>query len=779
MLNKYKGQREKMLAETVWPVFFTNLDGQSASLDDLIWVIRKPNQKPINLIFCDVGIAQAAGVEKIMLSNWQPEWALTSVQRQIIALYAAHLAKSVKRASSLRMAFNMARKLVSDCADISATQQRHLDSCFDGRYNVHSDRYIVQFYRWLIEEKLCPKLKVPSSQKTRNRYDRQYLNRQKKPDEENLIALGAIAYQAIPPDKTQWVFEPNASLRDATICALGTLGISTPTRIVGEFITLPIQHVQPETDADGKTVHRLSLQGSKGFSANYTHVLEGMADRVQQVLEYIVRATEPGRILARFYQNQQTPLKHLMPKPSKDQLSRINQLGLDLEQPIHLFQLGLAIGFYPLDHTVSVLKGPKENIGRGKSYREVALAGLSGDDKVAFTAVHGSKELLGVYLLKRYITDICGREVKTVTLNELQTAWVAYIKRRNPTWPSLCVASNATDFTMSVFALTGRQLAPDNKGNNAGRSTSYPGAGSFYALVSGDTLRNAFSDDLHHSRHIRSTIFHRHGFSSSFHLKPHQFSHYLNDQGEKQGLPHRILNLWSGRESPEHLLHYVHTTELERTAEIAEIMFKDVLADEDAETPSQHSQASLRVTSMEEYQQLRSQSKHIASTTSVGFCTQDLNLMPCSYMNDLVSQCTFCKRACHVAHDEEAIAFLKDDLKFQYLDMELRRESPNFAVSEGMKQGYKNHKRNSLVLAQLIELMEDPTLKPGTVIRVLLDDLEFRIADLKLKRISRKTFALCDADAELDAVLLELKATAETVDKPSDDDFLITMLAGL
>ena len=779
MLNKYQAQREKMLAETVWPAIFTNLDGQSVSLDDLIWVIQLPNQKTKNLIFCDEGKAQAAGVTKIMLSNWQSEWALTSAERQIIALYAAHLATSVSFAPNLMQSFNMARKLVSDCADISTTPQRYLDSCFDGRYNIHSDRYIIQFYRWLVDSKLCPKLKVPSSKKPRDKYDRLYTNQQKKPDEENLIALGAIAYQTIPPDKTQWVFEPNASLRDAAVCALGTLAMSTPTRIAAEFITLPIQQVQSETDADGKTVHRLGLQGSKGFVANYTHVLEGMADRVQQVLEYMVRATEPARILARFYQNPQTPLKHLMPKPTKDQVSRITQLGLDLEQSVHLFQLGLAIGFYPLDHTVPVPIGPNKKYGRGREFRQAALVNLSGDDKVAFTSENGSRQLLGVYLIKKYITNIFGKEVKIVTLDELQTAWIAYIKRRYPTWLNLCVASNATDFTMSVFALTGKQFIPHVTDRLAGRSAGYPGAGSFYNLVAGHSLKSAFSDDLHHKRNKRSTIFARHGFLDSFHLKPHQFRHYLNDQGEKQGLPHRILNLWSGRESPEHLLHYVHTTELERTAEIAEIMFKDAMPDENAETQSQHPQAALRVTSMEEYQQLRSQSKHIASTTSVGFCTQDLNLMPCTYMNDLVTQCTFCKRACHVAHDEKAIAFLKDDLKFQCRNTERRRQSPNFAISEGMKQGYKNHKRNTAMLAQLIELMEDPTLKPGTVIRVVLDKLEFRIADLKLKRISSKTFALCNADAELDAVLLELKATAETVDEPNNDDFLTTMLARL
>ncbi|MEZ9385770.1 hypothetical protein AB4181_01230 [Vibrio lentus] len=751
-MNKYENNFEKILTINSWSKKLTNFNGEPASLDELIWVYQSDNHIKVNLIFADDSKATTNRIKK---SNFKTEWELSLEYRKIIALYinktvnngVNHAGRVYSIFLSLRCFFSHVKKTIGNLTlnDVdrfynnSSLRTQHKKDC-------------AAFLRWAISNKLCnPSIKAPSFKDTNDGYDQLYKNQKKKPNEEIIIALSAITNQVIPNNNKKWDVSATTQQRDAFVCTISTLGLSTPTRLASEFITLPKQQLQAVTDEKGNTIHQLGTQGSKGFIGNFTHILSGMSDPVQRVLKYITFATEPGRILARYYNDPSAKLSEIMPIKTREQSSRIDKLNLSVDKPLNLFQLGLIIGFYPLDHSVFVPKLSHENLGKGVSTKLSFLSTL-GDHDVITLSEKSSHLLFGCMIKKRDITRIVGKEQSTITIKELQDAWICFFKRNYETFPFMCFASNQTKLDKALFTFTGNQLFFSAR-------ASYPGAASFYSIVKGVSLSNIISRELKTMKNHRS-IFERHGFASSFSITPHQFRHYLSDYGEKKGIPHRILNLWAGRSSPEHLLHYIHTSEEERSSEIAGIMFKEDLEEK----------KSIRLLSMAKYQELREQSPHIASTTSVGFCTQDLSIMPCMYMNDFISQCTFCKQACHIAHDTKAIEFLKDDLLFQTRRLEKLLCSSGFPSSAAKKQAYKNHKKNTALLSKLIEVMESTNIPKGAIIRVILDRLEFRISDLQLKTIDTKKFTLRDADSDLK------QALSEVVQENHNDSFMDELL---
>lgn len=736
-MNKYKKNLDKMLKENTWSKKLTNINGEAASLNDYVWIYESNNKIKSNLIFAD---DSKATVKRIRKSNFKSEWELDIEHKIVLSLYINHIlnngVNSNNRVSSIFLAL---RWFLSNIKKpIANMTPSDIDIFFNSStVKIQYKKDCAPFFRWSISNRLCsPSIKIPSFKETNDGYDQLYKNQQKKPNEEIIIALSAIINQVIPCNEKIWNFSSNTKQRDAFVCTISTLGISTPTRLAAEFITLPKQQLQSYSDKNGNSIHALGTQCSKGYVGNFTHILSGMSAPVTRVLKYITYATEPGRILARYYDDPLAKLSQIIPIMTQDQRYRINKLNLSIDKPVNMFQLGLIIGFYPLNHTVTVPKSPHESLGKGVSSKLSLLSKLSDDDVITLSE-KSSHQFFGCMIKKRDITKIVGKELSTITIKELQCTWINYFKHNYGTFPFMSFASNQTKLDKALFTFTGNQLFSSAR-------TSYPGAASFYSIVKGESLSNIISRDLKTMKNHKS-IFERYGFASSFSITPHQFRHYLSDYGEKKRIPHRILNLWAGRASPEHLLHYIHTSEEERSSEIAGIMFK-----EDVEEDK-----SIRLSSMKKYQELREQSTHIASTTSVGFCTQDLSIMPCMYMNDFISQCTFCKQACHVAHDTKAIKFLKDDLIFQTRRLDKILGSSDFPSSAAKKQAYRNHKQNTALLSKLIEVLESKNIPKGAIVRVILDKLEFRISDLQLKTIDTKKYTLRNAESDLNQVLSE------------------------
>ena len=189
----------------------------------------------------------------------------------------------------------------------------------------------------------------------------------------------------------------------------------------------------------------------------------------------------------------------------------------------------------------------------------------------------------------------------------------------------------------------------------------------------------------------KDCIFIRHGFSDEFQIKPHQFRHWHNDVADREGIAHAIINLWSGRKTPEQILHYVHRTHAEKASEITDILFSET-----------GQEVTVKVVSQQEYEALVGIS---AAVTSVGFCSQNLQFSPCEYLNDFVTQCTLCQSSCHVAHDQQALDLLNKDLQVQERRLAEVEQHPKFCISKAMQDWFVVHHQSTAMLRELVALM--------------------------------------------------------------------------
>ncbi|MBN0574240.1 hypothetical protein JTM30_35700, partial [Pseudomonas aeruginosa] len=124
---------------------------------------------------------------------------------------------------------------------------------------------------------------------------------------------------------------------------------------------------------------------------------------------------------------------------------------------------------------------------------------------------------------------------------------------------------------------------------------------------------------------------------------------------------------------------YIHTTHDEKASRVSAIL-----------NPPDIDRRDIRVVSQD---QLTQTTNLPASVTSTGLCTQNLNVTPCNYLNDFVSQCFMCPDTCHIAGDVKTIEFFEKDLSFQTLRLESVACDPRLPSSQAMRQWYLIHSR--------------------------------------------------------------------------------------
>ncbi|MBC7000935.1 hypothetical protein BIZ37_00080 [Photobacterium sp. BZF1] len=726
---------------------YTNQAGLPASYDDVAWQYRYPDGRTVNLYFHDPA---KANKKIVNMGNVQQAWALDNEQRHLLMAYAIEVVATngtLKRKTAL--VHNAKILLQPQMHLLSQADVDPLASLSEG-----SGRKTRNFFCWLQANKfIAATLRYPSIKSKIDGYDRLIRNSEKMPDDKVLTALGAICFDVVPPDEAEWPqtqAKPD-NPRQALVCTMSALALAAPNRVAAELPALTNQEVKSHTQK-GRTVHWLDWQGSKGYKDNRNHLVAGMVEPVKRCLKYMRQLSEPARILARFYEHPDKPLKQLLGnfKPSASRIAKSNS---DLNAPAHLLQLGYLLGFYAEDATLQVPKGT-EGAARAKhaTYPTKAVCQLTREDRILLSTA-SSDAVLGLKLQKAHIDTIFEGHIanRQLSVTGFQSGWLAYLRTVLPTFPR-CYASgeNWVAYSNAALLLTGQQWYTNAK------KTAYIGAMSWFGLIGGELLSDAFSVALS-AKTPTATIFQQFGFSSDFSINPHQFRHWLNTTGERAGISHNLLNLWSGRVSPEQVLSYLHSTEDERTGVIRDVFFKEP---EDERKPEEVAQT-LRVYSMGEYERLTGRGDGVASKTSVGFCEQNLMFSPCEYLSDFELQCTLCESSCHVKGDDDALALLKGDCAVQRARLEDIVTRPNFPGSVRMHQFYKAHSGNVEMLEQLIELLEDPLIDNGSVIRVVRSKNEIRITDLQNVVVHKRAYVLPDPETALQKALETCKPQEE------------------
>jgi hypothetical protein len=627
---------------------------------------------------------------------------------------------------------------------------------------------LYTFFNWLAEYKLKPQaLSLPhgltGGQNHRVGQDIYDHKKTKLPEDKPLIALGAIAYDVIPADRAKWDNHSKTFQRDQFVCAMATLAMAAPNRVAAEQTVLHIQKLKHHTqESKGKeeTISYLDWQGSKGYKNNRNHIAAPMATAVDRTMEYIMRVTEPARVLARFYAKPELPLKKVLGSfaPSQENLDFIQP---DLSKQTDILRLGCLLGFF--DGTERAVRVKKETSG---AFRPLAKKGSC--TYVKSIADIEPQDTLLFRLRCKYCFKLMGAyaatQIKFLKLAEkftpeaFQAAWIVHIKKQFPAFPyANNNSSGSVDFRLAMFAFTGNQLTA---------SGGYELSTSHFALVPLSTVGNIFINDIKVASRSpsNSNIFTRYGFSGEFWINPHQFRHYLDNAADHGGVPHKMINLWSGRVSPEQLLHYLHRTSGEKASEISGIMFKDEITPEKAVA-----EVSLRVKSQKEFEELTGSAAALHST---GVCTQNLVLSPCEYLNDFVSQCALCKSSCHIAHEADAIAFLCKDLEVQDRRLEEALTHKTFFHSQGKQEWFKVHHRNTEMLRQLLDVLRDPEIKAGSIVRVLSSKNEMRITNLETKTVEKRVMALASTEKALQRALQSDKDAENAIRDAHNSDLL-------
>ena len=768
-INPYQRNLKKFLEKVKNEISIAHLRGPykngetppTATWEDKAWQYQNNKGQIINF-----GFVEVPAKLKFIFKCSDNFTLLPSLMHELLKAYALYLIATKVSEKSKGIAFGLARKFVSK-SDIFSSYSVDAISTFINHDGATDDSYlrkINKFVRWLKENKLIPKNIQEYKHKREVPTGDELLKKrsEKLPDEKAILALGAIQYQVIPQNKSKWNTHPLDCQRDAFICSMTTFALSSPNRVAAEQTVVTQQKlkmVTQEIKGKKKTVHYLDWPGSKGFDDNKNHILSSMASAVEHVLDYLDKVTEPNRVIARFYKYPNTSLKVILGSFSVSE-EKWQAARLEINKPTNMFVLGYLLGFYDkakIQATkVQVIcdtpNAVEEKVKRGKGYsaryyKPIHL--LRSDDVV----ILNSKPLTN--LLAMGNNQSLGRFFGwkgNYSVAEIQLLWITYIKSIYPNFPELRndTADGKCDAEYRLFSLNSMQMEIRIGGVRAQKSP--------YFVVSPAALADIYQRDIRNK--CGKSIFLRHGFSGEFKLEPNQLRHYLNDKADRNGLPRAVINMWSGRSDPNQIIHYVHSTDDERAESII-----DILYNEDGLTVEKAKQ-SIRLISRDEYTDV---SGEVASVTSSGICTQNLMVTPCQFINDFNVQCVFCSKSCHVAHDDEAVALLKEDLKVQMSRLNKVSMHPSLVTSEAMQTWYKLHLSNTEKLNQLIELMTDPDVEKGALIRMLVDKNEFRISNLKKEQFEIRRLALPDTN---EALMLLLKGKQ----KDDKDDITAKLL---
>lgn len=748
-LNPYiANQRAYIQEKKQQPLIgFTNKEGEQAKWEDNAFTFTYSSGTTANFLFNNDNQSHAN-----INSTLTEEDRLDEELHHLLLSYCLDVLKENINIHNQRAKVFIAKKLLIQLnCNIASAPLSAIQHVID---NMGNTQYLPSFFDWLHKHTMLPVSSYPSfpmkRRSTRDKYgdDAIEAENHKLPNEKTLLALGAIFHDTIPPyksiqpDLSAWehLTSPSKKQIDAFVCTMSALAMSSPNRAAAEQTLLTKQRLKSHTEivsGQKKTVYYLHWRGSKGYLDNQKHFNAEMAQSLDRALHYLSIVTEPARVLARFYKDPTRPLKNVLGdfEPNKKNLKLLDPA---MDQPIMLFQLALLLGFY--DATDKMIRVTPDTQGATKvpsNHRQQfkyvkSIIDLSPFDKFLFTnSCTYSLKLLGVQpTTKTSFNKHCAGK-KTLTVAELQNHLVN-VNQKNITGYNK-KQTKKVDYENALFAFTNKQLMTNNA--------------SHFLLVPISSLDTFLSNNLKRIKgQAYKTIFERHGFSSDFFIRPHQFRHWQNDYLDKKGLPHLLTSILSGRKSAEQTLTYIHTTDAQNASVISDILDQKKTGEE----------AQANVSKRLKTKDLYDEATNNLSPTFVhetGFCVQNLTLSPCTYMTEFETQCTLCPSSCHIVQDSKAIELLEKDLKVQTYNLQKIQEHDNFLTSTSMQKWYKTHYGNTSMIKSLLSVLSDRSNPDGAIVRFLTLSNLIRITNLKTKTVIEQKLSLPDTENALQAAI--------------------------
>ena len=305
-------------------------------------------------------------------------------------------------------------------------------------------------------------------------------------------------------------------------------------------------------------------------------------------------------------------------------------------------------------------------------------------------------ELIGS---KRSFAGLPSKETGSFRVTTLEdfTAWVrAAAIKENKYFPYTSKTNNLK-FSDSLFCFNKYQLAYFNEARQ-------------YSLYS--PTNNTLNEFLHSSLdRAYVSFFDQHGFNSGrenrLKVTSHQFRHLITTFAHRGGLPSSEIARWRGSKDVRQNRAYDHRSEFELAAMLRE--HDTALTRNKSELEiAEKIKIALPLTTAE-FNTLEKPTAHI---TEFGFCIHDFVMSPCQRFRD----CMRCTEQVCIKGDQR-LQGLRQQLEL----VEIEIEKAKVGATEGLygadpwsRVQSETHAR----LQNLIEIMEDPALPTGSIIRL-------------------------------------------------------------
>lgn len=767
MLNKYLDRLEHLLDQYRSKELsqFLGPTNEPAQWDDLIWFHIDPNTDRKTRFLCG-----KHGIKGKGSSGNTPEFALRYPYSHLVKVWIIETCNAPVSAAERQSRVGAARKLISAMTgDLYEQTSESITPIIKGRVRA----LINKFFAFCTEQGLMRPIQL-STLDNRDRTGHGQFDTaiEKLPNIESILALGSIHTTIFGPvhQNSSVKGKDNVKFKDAFVTTYGLLGLASPNRLSAEVPVLPKQRLKTYSERGGEPVHYLDWFGSKGFKNNRNHVLAALADKVDQAINFFFEACEPARILCRFFENPQQTLRVLLADFKVTE--KLNE-NLRFDEVPNLFVLGYALGFYGEEDRVSVLpygvKPPalKHNSPR---YRECFqtrhIYSLKNEDRLSTSALQKTVTisalpvLFGIDNLSRsFVRDVLNPYGcdDYISVSELQDNWIKYFKTTLlPEFPySYSTGESKIKLADALFCFLGNWLYSRD---GAGASTKTL-QGSHYAIAPLSSLGNYAARRLtgQQTSSDYPTIFREYGFPT-LKAKPHSLRHFGNTLADLSEIPKEIITAWSGRVDREQTNTYLHASHDEKADRVRAVMSKP-----------EHDKRDVRVVT----QEVLIQDINLPATiTSTGICTQELNVTPCNYLNDFVSQCFMCPATCHVAGDTKAIQFFEKDHDVQIARLGLVSKDQRLPSSTAMQNWFVIHSRNTHILANLIDLLKK--LKTGSIIQFSSPTGGFHITDPITKEIKKVQCAVPDFESKMRSLISEKIPETTSSDNPQLQSLLLS-----
>lgn len=775
MINKYLNKLNKDFESTDWNPKIQNL-GDSPFPEVLADKLEiKPDNATSEYVVFHNRNHRTNNAKTVKFnSNLRPEWLLPLETKKILTLFLQHLLKDNSNEVSKNVIHGVMHVITTSKKQYFEFTQSDYDELISPLIEKSNGKLLNSFIKYCVSHGYCEQIRTRAVTASDDK-EAAKRRKEKLPKESSIIALGDIFYEVIPQDRSTWDTSVNRNQTSALMSTFNALCLGSPNRMEAEVITLQKQTLasfdSQDDESNALSLYSLMWQGSKNYKDNENHIGSWMAEPVERALSYFDRVTAPYRVLANFWINQQSTINNLFASVSgqfKKQLEdneiseneipdfiqrfdeRLKIANLSRDDIPNFIQLGYLLGFYSSDTFMLNIRGKLDHKVMSEEALPVHISDISADLKVFSNPHGGIGRLLGLDDIKKSSAIVKNTDLKIgefVTIAELQRYQFENMIKGWTSFPYLSLGENQNEVNLcdAMWVLTGAAIG---------------GYGGYYTLINAETIAALIDKQM-----VKGKLLNQHGFSIRLRVTPHQLRHYINHNGYINDIPEYILNKWSGRADSKHLVHYIHEEEdlLVRIPKVTkQIKINNIQIVDESER---------------EFADQRGLVEGATSRTSVGFCIKDFRYSPCSYLSKFETQCTFCEHSCHVAHDQKGIDVLKEDYAIQQRAINEYSLSPK-KNNENRSNWFKTQKANTYLLSQLIDVLEDKSIREGSVVRVITETQDIRIADLKTKTVTFRKLKLDVMDKDIEEGLKLLNFVEEKTNRDKVTDAFLEDLWG-